>query len=137
MRSPDPTLLDIPDFSLVVLIGATGSGKSMFAARWFGGTAGRWAAWVSISALYPMVAARAAVTDATFTTALFAGILWLALSLGFSWYVAHFGRFDRVYGSLGAVIGFMTWIWLSLTVVLFGAELNAEIEPNPSRSRAA
>ena len=46
-------------------------------ARWFGGTAGRWAAWVSISALYPMVAARAAVTDATFTTALFAGILWL------------------------------------------------------------
>ena len=38
MRPPDPTLLDIPDFALVVLIGATGSGKSTFAARWFAPT---------------------------------------------------------------------------------------------------
>jgi protein phosphatase len=38
MRPPDPTLLDIPDFALVVLIGATGSGKSTFASRWFAST---------------------------------------------------------------------------------------------------
>ena len=40
----------------------------------------------------------------------------------------HFGHYDRNYGPLGALIGFMTWMWLGLIVVLFGAELNAEIE---------
>jgi membrane protein len=53
---------------------------------------------------------------------------WLIMSLGFSFYVAHFGHYDRTYGSLGAVVGFMTWIWLSIIVVLFGAELNSELE---------
>ncbi|MBV8684335.1 MAG: YihY/virulence factor BrkB family protein [Caulobacteraceae bacterium] len=57
-----------------------------------------------------------------------AAVGWLAMSLLFSWYVANFGNYDRTYGSLGAVIGFMTWIWLSLIVVLFGAELNSELE---------
>ncbi|HEY1928638.1 MAG TPA: YihY/virulence factor BrkB family protein [Caulobacteraceae bacterium] len=57
-----------------------------------------------------------------------AAVGWLAMSLLFSWYVANFGNFDRTYGSLGAVIGFMTWIWLSLIVILFGAELNSELE---------
>ena len=46
----------------------------------------------------------------------------------FSWYVANFGNYNETYGSLGAAIGFMTWIWLSTIVVLVGAELNAEIE---------
>ncbi|WP_188580318.1 YihY/virulence factor BrkB family protein [Azorhizobium oxalatiphilum] len=55
-------------------------------------------------------------------------MLWLAVSAGFSWYVSHFGSYNETYGSLGAVIGFMTWIWLSTAVVLFGAELNAELE---------
>jgi membrane protein len=49
-------------------------------------------------------------------------------SLLFSWYVANFGSYNETYGSLGAVIGFMTWIWISTMVVLLGAELNAEIE---------
>lgn len=53
---------------------------------------------------------------------------WLVMSLIFSWYVAHFGNYDRTYGSLGAVVGFMTWIWLSVMVVLLGAELNSELE---------
>jgi membrane protein len=53
---------------------------------------------------------------------------WLGMSALFSWYVARFGRYDLTYGSLGAIVGFLTWIWLSLMVVLFGAELNAEIE---------
>ena len=58
----------------------------------------------------------------------FASVTWLGGSLLFSWYVSRFGHFDRTYGSLGAVIGFMTWIWLSVMVVLAGAELNAQIE---------
>jgi membrane protein len=57
-----------------------------------------------------------------------AAIVWLAASALFSWYVANFGSYDKTYGSLGAVIGFMTWIWLSIIVVLVGAKLNAEIE---------
>jgi membrane protein len=57
-----------------------------------------------------------------------AAILWLAASLGFSYYVSNFGSYNETYGSLGAVIGFMTWIWLSTIIVLVGAEINAEME---------
>jgi membrane protein len=42
--------------------------------------------------------------------------------------VAHFGSYNQTYGSLGAAIGFLTWVWLSTVIVLVGAELNAEIE---------
>ncbi len=57
-----------------------------------------------------------------------AAVLWLAVSMLFSWYVANFGSYNETYGSLGAVIGFMTWIWLSTIVVLLGAEINSEME---------
>jgi membrane protein len=57
-----------------------------------------------------------------------AAVAWLAASALFSWYAANFGSFNKTYGSLGAVIGFMTWIWLSTIVVLVGGKLNAEIE---------
>ena len=54
--------------------------------------------------------------------------LWVIFSLLFSWYAQNFGSYDETYGSLGAAIGFMTWIWISTIVVLLGAELNAELE---------
>lgn len=57
-----------------------------------------------------------------------AAFLWMAGSAGFSWYLNNVARLDATYGSLGAVIGFMLWIWFSVMVVLMGAELNAEIE---------
>lgn len=57
-----------------------------------------------------------------------AGAIWIGGSLVYSWYVAHFGTYNATYGSLGAVIGFMIWMWLSTVVVLLGAEINAEIE---------
>ncbi len=57
-----------------------------------------------------------------------AAIVWLAASVLFSWYVASFGSYNKTYGSLGAVIGFMSWIWISIIVVLVGAKLNAEME---------
>ncbi len=57
-----------------------------------------------------------------------AAVLWLAGSMLFSWYVSNFGSYNETYGSLGAVIGFMTWIWLSSIIVLLGAEINAEME---------
>jgi membrane protein len=57
-----------------------------------------------------------------------AAVVWLAASALFSWYVASFGSYNKTYGSLGAIIGFMTWIWISIIVVLVGAKLNAEME---------
>ncbi|WP_293905970.1 YhjD/YihY/BrkB family envelope integrity protein [Phenylobacterium sp.] len=57
-----------------------------------------------------------------------AAALWMAGSAGFSWYLNHVASLDATYGSLGAVIGFMLWVWFSVLVVLVGAELNAEIE---------
>ncbi|MBP2506271.1 membrane protein [Methylobacterium radiotolerans] len=57
-----------------------------------------------------------------------AAVLWLVASALFSWYVAHFGSYNKTYGSLGAAIGFMTWIWLSTMIVLAGAQVNAEME---------
>jgi membrane protein len=57
-----------------------------------------------------------------------AAVLWLAASLLFSWYLGNFAHYDRTYGSLGAVIGFMVWLWYTIIIVLLGAELNAELE---------
>jgi membrane protein len=58
----------------------------------------------------------------------FAAVTWVLGSAAFSWYVASFGSYNKTYGSLGAAVGFMTWIWLSAMIVLLGAELNAETE---------
>jgi membrane protein len=57
-----------------------------------------------------------------------AALLWLAVSGLFSWYAANFGKFNETYGSLGAAIGFMTWLWISAIVILLGAEVDAEME---------
>ena len=63
----------------------------------------------------------------------FAAVSWLAGSAAFSWYVSHFGSYNKTYGSLGAAVGFMTWIWISTTIVLVGGELNAELEHQTAR----
>ncbi|MGZ6018413.1 MAG: YihY/virulence factor BrkB family protein [Phenylobacterium sp.] len=57
-----------------------------------------------------------------------AAVGWMGMSVAFSAYVGRFGSYDRTYGPLGAIVGFMTWIWLSLTIVLTGAEFNSELE---------
>jgi membrane protein len=62
-----------------------------------------------------------------------ATVLWLAGSALFSWYLGAFADYNATYGSLGAVFGFMVWLWLSCTIVLFGAELNSEIEHQTAR----
>ncbi|MGD9617844.1 MAG: YihY/virulence factor BrkB family protein [Alphaproteobacteria bacterium] len=64
---------------------------------------------------------------------IFAAVGWLVFSAAYSFYAANFGTFNETYGSLGAAIGFMLWIWLSTTVVLLGGELNAEIEHQTMR----
>ena len=62
-----------------------------------------------------------------------ATLLWVAASALFSWYAANFGTFNETYGSLGAAVGFMTWLWISAIVILLGAELNAEMEHQTAR----
>ncbi len=80
-------------------------GPSQTKARW------RWISWGSVVAAF----------------------LWLGVSALFSFYAANFGSFNKTYGSLGAVIGFMLWIWLSVIVILLGGKLNAEIERQTTR----
>jgi membrane protein len=63
----------------------------------------------------------------------FATVVWIAASVLFSWYVASFGSYNKTYGSLGAIIGFMTWIWITIIVVLVGAKLDAEMEHQTAR----
>jgi membrane protein len=56
---------------------------------------------------------------------------WIAASMLFSWYVSNFDSYNRMYGSLGAVVGFQIWLWLSSVIVLLGAEFNAETSIRP------
>ncbi len=80
-------------------------GPSRHHARW------RWLSWGSGAAL----------------------ILWIAASAAFSVYVANFANYEKTYGSLGAAIGLMMWVYVSSQVVLLGAELNSEIEHQTAR----
>lgn len=57
-----------------------------------------------------------------------AALLWIAGSSLLSWYLSNFGNYTATYGSLGAAIGLMTWMWMSGIIVLCGAELNSEID---------
>jgi len=57
-----------------------------------------------------------------------AALLWIVGSSALSWYLSNVGNYNATYGSLGAAIGMMMWMWMSATIVLFGAELNSEIE---------
>jgi membrane protein len=57
-----------------------------------------------------------------------AALAWIAASILFSWYAANFGSYNTTYGSLGAAVGFMTWIWISNMVILGGAEIDAVLE---------
>jgi membrane protein len=54
--------------------------------------------------------------------------LWLLISLGFRFYVTHFGHYNKMYGAIGGVIVMLLWFYLSGLVLLFGAEFNSEVE---------
>lgn len=60
--------------------------------------------------------------------ALFTSIAWLLASLAFSYYLDNFANYNATYGALGALIGFMVWIWMSVIILIIGAEINAELE---------
>jgi membrane protein len=57
-----------------------------------------------------------------------AALAWITASVLFSWYVTNFNSYNETYGSLTAAIGFMTWIWISVIVVLVGSVIDVESE---------
>src|SRR5438270_3426472 len=63
----------------------------------------------------------------------FAAIAWLLLTWAFGIYVSHFTNYRASYGSLGAVVALLTWMYLSAYAFVFGAELNSEIEHQTAR----
>jgi membrane protein len=54
--------------------------------------------------------------------------VWAVASVGFAFYVANFGTYDRTYGTLGGMVVLLVWLWLTNVALLLGAELNAERE---------
>ena len=66
-----------------------------------------------------------------------AALLWIAGSALLSLYLSDFANYSATYGSLGAAIGLMMWMWMSAIVVLLGAELNSEIERQTTSDTAA
>jgi membrane protein len=60
--------------------------------------------------------------------AILAVVVWLVASAGFAFYVANFGSYDKVYGSLGGVVVVLIWLWITNLALLFGHQLNAERE---------
>lgn len=57
-----------------------------------------------------------------------ATLVWIGVSAGFSYYLQNFANYNATYGSLGAAVGFMLWIWISTIILIVGASLNAEME---------
>ncbi len=55
-------------------------------------------------------------------------LVWIIASVAFAFYVANFGSYNKTYGTLGGVITFLVWLWISNIAVLLGQELNAEVE---------
>jgi membrane protein len=82
-----------------------------------------------ISLLYRYGPSRSAAQWRWITPgSLAAALIWLLGSAAFTYYLANFGDYSATYGSLGAVIGAMMWIYISMWIILVGAELNSEIE---------
>ncbi len=55
-------------------------------------------------------------------------VVWIVASVGFAFYVANFGSYNKTYGTMGGVVVFLLWLWITNIAVLLGVEYNAEIE---------
>lgn len=89
---------------------------------------------LGISALYRWGPSREGAKWRWITPgALLAVVLIAIVSIIFSWYAANFSNYNATYGSLGALVGFLTWLWLTAAIVITGAELNSELEHQTGR----
>lgn len=85
--------------------------------------------------LYRYTPARRLTWKEVIPGAIFTTISWIGVSLGFSYYVNNFNNFSRFYGSIGAVIVLMTWVFLSSIIILLGGEINALIALMEEKSK--
>ncbi len=91
----------------------------------------RWPAMLLLTALAIMILLRFGPSckethwPSILRGSLIGATLWILVSVGFSWYAQNVASFSALYGSLGSVIVFMTWLWLSALAVLVGAEFDA------------
>ncbi|MFC5729557.1 MULTISPECIES: YihY/virulence factor BrkB family protein [Nocardioides] len=101
------------------------------AARWIGLVV---AMSIALAVLYKVAPDR---DDAQFrwvsVGAVVAVVVWLLASLGFSLYVDNFGSYNKTYGALAGVVVLLLWLWLTMYVVLLGAEINAEAEQQTAK----
>jgi membrane protein len=67
--------------------------------------------------------------------ALVAIIIWALLSVAFGFYVANFSSYNKTYGALAGVIVFLLWLWITNLALLFGAELDVELDAELERGR--
>lgn len=124
----------------VILLVAVGAVPAMLALLHLEGRAetliaiGRWpllvgAVWLGISLVYRYGPSRRAAKWRWLNWgAAIATFVWMATSWGFSFYLENFADYNATYGSLGAVIGLMMWTWISVIILIVGAEINAEME---------
>jgi membrane protein len=106
-----------------------------WAAQWPILIAGLLAAFATILYLGPNLARDKRRWKLITPGAVIAAVIWLAISGAFAFYTSRFGSYNKTWGSLSAVIVMLTWLWLSSLALLFGAELNAEIERNADHRR--
>lgn len=121
--------------SVLVLLAAVTALVAPLAAGKLGASSGALAVWLRIGAASLMMIVWAALfyvlpdvrqTVRSIIPGSIAGVLvWLAATLGFSFYVSHFGNFGVVYGALGGIVILLIWMWLSSLALLLGAEINA------------
>lgn len=84
---------------------------------------------VGLSAIYAVASSRRSPKKRWVTPgSVVATLGWLIVSIAFSFYIDHFGNYNKTYGSIAAIIILMLWFWISVFVVLLGGELNAELE---------
>jgi membrane protein len=79
------------------------------------------------NAVYRYTPSKRLTWKETFPGAVFSTLGWTAVSIGFSFYVNHFESYSRIYGSIGAVIALMTWLFINSVIILIGGEVNATL----------
>jgi membrane protein len=90
--------------------------------------------WMGLTVLYRWGPSRQTAKWRWITPGAAVSVVLLGIaSVAFSWYATNFSDYGAAYGSLGALIGLMTWIWISATIVIVGAELNSEVEHQTAR----
>ncbi len=119
-----PAVLDANNVSTILRLG-------LEAARWVLLLA---AVTVALAVIYRVAPDRDAPKLSWVSVgALVATVIWLIVSLAFSLYVDNFGSYGETYGSLAAVVVLLLWLWITVYVILLGAEINAESEEQTSR----